>query len=115
CGRRSHRRDGRQALWRRRHVDLPRDRARTAGRGTGRYFRGERTIRSGLMDMTTLLSAEALAEAQALEARPLGSFLDNEGRVAVVTGAARGLGLAIARRLAESGATVLMADRLADE
>ena len=32
------------------------------------------------------------------------------GKVAVVTGAASGLGLASARRLAEEGATVVMAD-----
>src|SRR4051812_3439591 len=33
-----------------------------------------------------------------------------QGRVALVTGAAHGFGKAIARRLAEEGATVLMAD-----
>ena len=33
-----------------------------------------------------------------------------EGRIAIVTGAAQGIGLAIARRLAESGAAVVVAD-----
>jgi NAD(P)-dependent dehydrogenase (short-subunit alcohol dehydrogenase family) len=37
-----------------------------------------------------------------------------EGRVAVVTGAARGIGLGIARRLAHEGATVIIADILAE-
>lgn len=43
-------------------------------------------------------------------AAPLRALLSLEGRAAVVTGAARGLGLAIARRLAEAGAGVLLAD-----
>ena len=43
----------------------------------------------------------------------LGSFdpYGLDGRVAVVTGAARGIGAEIARRLAELGATVVLADR----
>jgi NAD(P)-dependent dehydrogenase (short-subunit alcohol dehydrogenase family) len=36
------------------------------------------------------------------------------GRVATVTGGARGIGLAIARRLAQEGATVILADILAE-
>lgn len=37
------------------------------------------------------------------------------GRCALVTGSARGIGLAIARRMAEAGAQVLMCDLLGDE
>ena len=40
----------------------------------------------------------------------LQQLISLDGRVAVVTGAARGIGLAIARRLAEAGATVLIGD-----
>ena len=38
-------------------------------------------------------------------------FFDLSGQVAVVTGAAQGIGEAIARRLAEAGATVIIADK----
>ena len=41
---------------------------------------------------------------------PLTQLLDLSGRVAVVTGAGRGIGAAISRRLAEAGATVHVAD-----
>ena len=45
----------------------------------------------------------------------LAELADLSGRVAVVTGAARGFGAAIADRLAEAGATVVLADvRLSD-
>lgn len=42
--------------------------------------------------------------------RPLTDLVSLAGRRAVVTGAAKGLGAAIARRLAEAGAAVLLAD-----
>lgn len=42
------------------------------------------------------------------------SILEVKGAVALVTGGAQGLGLAIARRLADEGATVLVADRNAE-
>ena len=45
-----------------------------------------------------------------LSAQPLGELISLSGRNAVVTGGARGLGRAIARRLAEAGASVLIGD-----
>ena len=47
--------------------------------------------------------------------RALGALISLEGRVAVVTGGARNIGLAIARRINEAGARVVIADRDADE
>ena len=46
---------------------------------------------------------------------PLADLWRLDGRRAVVTGAARGFGAAIARRLAEAGARVAVADRRGDE
>lgn len=48
------------------------------------------------------------------ERRPLASLLDLNGKVALVTGAAQGFGFACARRLAEAGAAVVLADRRPD-
>ena len=45
----------------------------------------------------------------------LAELSDLDGRVAVVTGAARGFGAAIADRLAEAGATVILADVRLDD
>ncbi|MDE0196018.1 MAG: SDR family NAD(P)-dependent oxidoreductase, partial [bacterium] len=45
----------------------------------------------------------------------LTELADLGGRMAVVTGAARGFGAAIADRLAEAGATVVIADVRLDE
>jgi NAD(P)-dependent dehydrogenase (short-subunit alcohol dehydrogenase family) len=45
-----------------------------------------------------------------VSAQPLTSLLDLNGRVAVVTGGAKGIGAATVRRLAEAGATVVAAD-----
>src|SRR3954470_8286702 len=44
----------------------------------------------------------------------LEQLLDLSGKVAIVTGAAQGFGFACARRLAEAGAAVVLADRRAD-
>lgn len=65
------------------------------------------------MDMLTMLTEQGRKEAEAVAARPVAALLNHEGRTAVVTGAARGIGLAIARRLVESGANLIMADRRA--
>ena len=45
---------------------------------------------------------------------PVASLLDLSGRTALVTGAAQGFGFAIARRLAEAGARVIVTDVNAD-
>lgn len=45
---------------------------------------------------------------------PLQNLISLRGRVAVVTGAARGIGAAIARRLGEAGARLVAADRQTD-
>jgi 2-deoxy-D-gluconate 3-dehydrogenase len=45
---------------------------------------------------------------------PILSLVDLSGKVAVVTGAAQGFGFACARRLAEAGASVVVADRRRD-
>jgi NAD(P)-dependent dehydrogenase (short-subunit alcohol dehydrogenase family) len=42
---------------------------------------------------------------------PVGALFDLRGRVAVITGAARGIGAGIARRMEEAGATVVVHDR----
>jgi NAD(P)-dependent dehydrogenase (short-subunit alcohol dehydrogenase family) len=42
---------------------------------------------------------------------PIGQLLSLEGRTAVITGGGRGIGAAMARRLLESGASVVIADR----
>jgi NAD(P)-dependent dehydrogenase (short-subunit alcohol dehydrogenase family) len=46
--------------------------------------------------------------------QPLASLFDLNGRVAIVTGSSRGIGRAIAERLAEHGATVVVSSRKAD-
>ena len=53
------------------------------------------------------------ARARPIEPPALDSLLDLSGKAALVTGAAQGFGFACARRLAEAGAAVVLADRRA--
>ncbi|MFI5260427.1 MAG: SDR family NAD(P)-dependent oxidoreductase [Candidatus Paceibacteria bacterium] len=46
-----------------------------------------------------------------MEQKPIAELMDLTGKVAVVTGGAMGIGFAIASRLAEAGAKVLVADK----
>ena len=46
--------------------------------------------------------------------RPAGGFLRLDGRTAIVTGGGRGIGLAVALRLADAGASVVLWDQDAD-
>jgi NAD(P)-dependent dehydrogenase (short-subunit alcohol dehydrogenase family) len=45
---------------------------------------------------------------------PTARLLDLSGRTAIVTGAARGIGIAIARRMADAGASIVVCDLTAD-
>lgn len=45
-----------------------------------------------------------------VSAKPLNELIGLQGRTAVVTGGARGIGLAIAKRLAEAGANIVIGD-----
>jgi 2-dehydro-3-deoxy-D-gluconate 5-dehydrogenase len=51
---------------------------------------------------------------QPTDAPPLAALIDLTGKAALVTGAAQGFGFACARRLAEAGAGVVLADRRVD-
>lgn len=59
------------------------------------------------MSASTQPSSGPIAD---VSSRPVHELLSLEGRVAVVTGGARGIGLASARRLSEAGASVVLAD-----
>jgi 2-deoxy-D-gluconate 3-dehydrogenase len=61
-----------------------------------------------------LIIARVTGQSTALADRPLRSLVDLSNKVALVTGAAQGFGFACARRLAEAGAAIVVADRRAD-
>ncbi|TSC69721.1 MAG: short-chain dehydrogenase, partial [Parcubacteria group bacterium Gr01-1014_49] len=46
-----------------------------------------------------------------MEQKPIAELMNLSGKVAIVTGGAMGIGYAIASRLAEAGAKVLVADK----
>lgn len=54
------------------------------------------------------------SDPSALAARSIADLISLKGRLAVVTGGAQGMGLAICRRLSESGADLVVADRNGD-
>jgi NAD(P)-dependent dehydrogenase (short-subunit alcohol dehydrogenase family) len=57
------------------------------------------------------MSIAAALDPKALAERSVAQLISLKGRRAVVTGGARGLGLAIGRRLAEAGASVMIGDK----
>ncbi len=81
-------------------------------RGTGRVIgrgRGELTQRPRLGVLAALQRRSAMS-APDVSSRTIAQLISLEGRTAVVTGGARGIGRAIATRFAEAGANVLIGD-----
>ncbi len=64
-----------------------------------------------LVDVAFLPIPVKIAYTGNMEQKPISELMDLSGEVAIVTGGAMGIGYAIASRLAEAGAKVLVADK----
>ena len=71
-------------------------------------------LSSPLASSAGVAKSAIVEEARRSREETLTSLFDLTGRIAIVTGSSRGIGRAIAERLAEHGATVIISSRKAD-